>query len=337
MFNESLGMASDVTNRSAHHLIGEPYVMRTRYLTAFLLASALGSMPALAQNIHAGSASGSYTNDFCPEVEKKLKSAYFEHHCTTSQGTGDNVDRVLAEPKSVGIGQLDGVAARMLETPGQLSMVDPDIGLECLYAVTSDPNVDRLKGLSPRMPVALPSEKSGSASTFRFLQSLDPGLAALRKIKHYPSAKAAVTAVAKGEAALAFFVQFPNTKNEVFQTINDAELTFVPVINRAILRHEVEGTRVYQPQKVVVTPTGLMGKLTGGEPTRIDTTCTPVVLFTGNPAGMPEGNDRDDQNELVKLLATVPRPSKGDWTDIFANAVKYSKDKFDELVEKYGS
>jgi hypothetical protein len=312
-------------------------VKKIQIVPALLLASALGTTPAFAQYIYAGSASGSYTNDFCPEVENKVKGAYFEHRCTTSQGTGDNVEKVLADPKSVGLGQLDGVAERMMQAPGKLAMVDPNLGLECLYAVTNDPKVDRLKGLSPRMPVALPSEKSGSTSTFRFLQSLDPGLAELRKIKHYPSAKAAVTAVANGEAALAFFVQFPNTKNEVFQTINDAELSFVPVINRAILRHEIEGTRVYQPQKVVVTPTGLMGKLTGGEPTRIDTTCTPVVLFTGNPMGFPEGNDRDDQQELLKLLATVPRPSKGDWTDIFSNAVKYSKDKFDELMVKYGS
>jgi hypothetical protein len=302
-----------------------------------LLAGVLSATSATAQSIYAGSASGSYTNDFCPEVESKLKSAYFEHRCATSEGTGDNVDKVLADPKSVGFGQLDVVAARMMESPGKLAMVDPNIGLECLYAVTSDSQVDRLKGLSPRMPVALPSEKSGSTSTFRFLQSLDPGLAALRKVEHYNSAKEAVTAVVKGQAALAFFVQFPDTKNEVFQTINDADLTFVPVINRAILRQEIEDIKVYQPQEVVVTPAGLIGTLTGGEPARIDTTCTPVVLFTGNPMGMAEGNDRDDQEEVLRLLATVQRPSKGDWTDIFANAVKVSKDKFDDLMNDDGN
>lgn len=306
------------------------------YLPSLFIVGALGALPVQAQNIYAGSAAGSYTNDFCPQVEETLKGAYFEHRCTTSQGTGDNVDKVLADPKSVGIGQFDGVAARMVEEPGKLAMVDPKLGLECLYAVTNDKNVTRLKGLSPRMPIALPPEKSGSTSTFKFLQSLDPGLAELRKITHYANAQEAVKAVAGGKAALAFFVQFPNTKNAVFQSINDAELTFVPVINRAILRHEVDGHKVYQPQKVVVTPAGLMGKLTGQEDTRIDTTCTPVVLFTGHPEMMPEGTDRSDQEEIVRLLAKVQRPSKGDWTDIFNNAVTFGKDKYDELIQKYG-
>ena len=311
--------------------------MKSRHiLPGLFIAAALGATPAVGQNIFAGSATGSYTNDFCPQVEATLKSAYFEHQCQTSKGTGDNVDKVLADPKSVGIGQFDGVAARMVEEPGKLAMVDPSLGLECLYAVTSDKNVTRLKGLSPRMPIALPPEKSGSTATFQFLQSLDPGLAALRKIEHYGSAKQAVEAVAGGKAALAFFVQFPNTKNAVFETINSAQLSFVPVINRAILRHEVDGHKVYQPQKVVVTPAGLMDKITGKEDTRIDTTCTPVVLFTGAPETMPEGTERSDQQELLGLLAKVQRPSTGDWTDIFDNALAFSKDKYNELIEKYG-
>lgn len=305
-------------------------------IPSLFIVGALGTTPALAQEIHAGSAAGSYTNDFCPQVEDKLKTAYFEHQCTTSQGTGDNIDKVLARPKSVGIGQFDVVAARMLKEPGKLAIADPGIGLECLYAVTSDESIDRLKGLSPRMPIALPPKKSGSTATFEFLQSLDPGLATLRKITHYGSAQEAVEAVTLGKAALAFFVQFPNTKNPVFETINSAELTFVPVINRTILRHDVDGHKVYQPQKVVVTPVGLMGKLTGKEDTRIDTTCTPVVLFSGSPETMPEGHDRSDQEEVMNLLTTVQRPSSGDWTDIFDNAVTFSKEKYAELYEQYG-
>ena len=310
--------------------------MKVKYcIPSLFILGALGTTPTLAQDIYAGSAAGSYTNDFCPQVEGTLKTAYFEHHCTTSQGTGDNIEKVLANPKSVGIGQFDVVAARMVEAPGKLAIADPQIGLECLYAVTSDKNVSRLNGLSPRMPIALPPEKSGSTATFKFLQSLDPGLAALRKVTHYGSAQEAVAAVTSGKASLAFFVQFPNTENSVFESINSAELTFVPVINRAILRHEVDGIKVYQPQKVVVTPVGLMGKLTGKEDTRIDTTCTPVVLFSGNPETMPDANDRSDQEEVMNLLAKVPRPSSGDWKDIFNNAVTFSKEKYAELEEKY--
>ena len=290
---------------------------------------------AQAQKIHAGSATGSYTNDFCPQVQAALKAEYFEHQCATSQGSGDNVEKVLATPTDVGLGQFDVVAAAVDQNPGKLAVVDPGIGLECLYAVTTDPNVTSLKGLSARMPVALPPEKSGSTGTFKFLQSLDEGLAQLRNITYYGSAKEAVDAVVSNKAALAFFVQFANTKNEVFETINDAKLTFIPVINRQILRREVAGQRVYQPQEVVVTPAGLLGRLTGQEPEKIVTTCMPVVLFTGDPASMPEGTARQDQEDVLKQLAKVEPPSKGDWKDILNNTIAIGKNKLDELMQSF--
>lgn len=310
--------------------------MRAVQLIALALATA-GGAPALAQNIHAGSASGSYTNAFCPQVQATLKKEYFEHVCATSQGTGDNVEKVLANPKDVGLGQFDIVAARAVEQPDKLTVVNPNLGLECLYAVTSDDSVDSLKGLSKRMPVALPPQKSGSTATFQYLQSLDENLNSLRNITYHDSALKAVEAVIGGDAALAFFVQFPDTNNKVFETINDANLKFVPVINRQILRREVSGYRVYEPQEVVVTPAGLLGRLTGKKPTTVDTTCTPVVLFTGAPQQLPEGVEREDQQEVIKLLAQVPRPEAGDWKDIFKNAVAIGKDKVNELMEKYGN
>ena len=301
-------------------------------LTTVLLATPW----AQAQNIHAGSATGSYTNDFCPLVAETLKKQYFEHACKTSQGTGDNVEKVLNSPKDVGLGQFDIVAARALENPDKLAIVNANLGLECLYAVTSDNDIKSLKGLSKRMPIALPGEKSGSTATFKFLQTLDEGLAELRKITYYGSAMKAVEAVISGDAALAFFVQYPNTKNAVFKAVNDAKLHFVPVINRQILRHEVAGYRVYEPNEVVVTPAGLLAKLTGKESQKIDTACTPLMLFTGSPNQFTEGSvEREDQDDVVKLLAGVPRPTTGDWKDIFNNAIAIGKDKIDALVEKY--
>ena len=293
------------------------------------------SAPVHAQKIHAGSATGSYTNDFCPQVQAALKMQYFDHQCTTSQGSGDNVEKVLATPTDVGLGQFDVVAAAVDQNPGKLAVVNPGVGMECLYAVTSDPNVTSLKGLSPRMPVALPPEKSGSTGTFQFLQSLDPGLAELRNVTYVGSAKEAVEMVINNKAALAFFVQFPNTKNDVFKAINDAKLTFIPVINREILRREVAGQRVYQPQEVVVTPPGLLGRLTGQEPDKIVTTCMPVVLFTGAPESMPEGTARQDQEDVIKQLAQVQPPSEGDWKDILQNTVSIGKSKLDELMQQF--
>lgn len=309
---------------------------KSQQLCALFVLALAGGTTALAQSIHAGSATGSYTNDFCPEVQKTLKKQYFEHKCQTSEGTGDNVEKVLATPTDIGLGQFDIVAARALENPDKLEIVNPGLGLECLYAVTADAGITSLKGLSKRMPLALPSEKSGSTATFQFLQTLDEGLAELRKVKNYGSALEAVEAVINGEAALAFFVQYPNTKNKVFETINDAKLYFIPVINRRILRHQVAGKSVYEPNEVVVTPSGLLASLVGRKPQTVDTTCTPLVLFTGHPSLFPENSiQREDQEEIVKLLNEVPRPSSGDWTEVFKNAVSIGRDKIDALIEKY--
>jgi hypothetical protein len=310
--------------------------MPTVYTLPLLLAMMLASGHALAQQIHAGSATGSYTNDFCPQVEEALKAQYFEHRCTTSEGSADNVTRVLANPADAALGQFDVVAAAADDKPGTLAMVNPGIGLECLYAVTSEAGIDSLRGLSPRMPVALPSARSGSAATFKYLQSLDEGLAQMRNITHHDSALDAVQAVVDGNAALAFFVQFPNTKNQVFQTINEAGLNFVPVINRQILRREVAGQQVYQPQEVVVTPAGLLGSLMGQEPEKIVTTCMPVVLFTGDPSQLPEGSvERQDQLDLIKQLAATQPPSGGDWRDVLSNAVAISREKAQEFIDQF--
>lgn len=313
--------------------------MIARYLaivSGAALALGMSASPVLAQSIHAGSSAGSYTNDFCPQVEKSLRAEFFEHTCTTSAGSGENVQRVLANPGDVALGQFDVVAAAADENPGKLHMVNPGIGMECLYAVTSDRNVDRLSGLSPRMPVALPPELSGSTATFKFLQTLDEGLAQLRNVTYQDSAMAAVEAVANGNAALAFFVQFPNTRNEIFQKINDNDnLRFVPVINRQILRREVSGMTVYQPQEVVVTPASLMGRFTGRAPEPLITTCMPVVLFTGDPALFPEGsNERQDQLDIIERLAATEPPTGGHWSDTLRNAVSASRDRVDALLAR---
>lgn len=304
-------------------------------LSAIALLGLLAATHTLsAQSIHAGSAAGSYTNDFCPQVQQAVAAEFFEHTCVTSEGSADNAEKVLANPHDVGIGQLDVIASFADQNPGELAIVDPELGLECLYAVTSQPDVSSLRGLSPRMPVALPSARSGSAATFGFLQELDEQLAALRNITHHDGPLEAVQAVADGDAALAFFVQFPNTSNPVFEAINSADLTFVPVVNRQILRREVGGVQVYQPREVTVTPTGLLGRLTGREDTKLVTTCTPVVLFTGTADRFEAGTvEHEDQVALIEQLAATQAPTSGDWTDILRNAVQVSRDRVERFLE----
>ena len=286
--------------------------------------------------IYAASETGSYTNDFCPEVQTVLTGGWFEHRCVVTKGTGDNVSRVLINPKHVALGQMDVVAQKMVENPGKLAVAEnTKIGFECLYAVTNSPQVQTLNGINPRVPVALPSKKSGSTATFEILQGLDPnGLGKLRRITYYDSAMDAVDAVVSKSAAIAFFVQFANTGNAVFEKINDNDLTFIPVINRNILRFSVGEQRVYMPKQVKVTDAGFSWtEFSINKSNLIFTTCTPLVLFTGNPEEMT-GADKIDQLDVLTLLGSVPRPQTKKWSDIFSNAIDVSSEVLDNLVEE---
>jgi hypothetical protein len=289
----------------------------------------LSLCPAQAQRIYAGAVSGSYTIDICPKVAEAVQREYFRHQCVASQGTGDNLRRVLGEPTSIGLGQLDVLAGFIEANPGQLTVIDPKIGFECLFAVARPASgISRLEGLSPRTSVALPPEQSGSSDSFRFLQRLNRSLSALRAIRYHDSVLDAVRAVAEGEGDIAFFVQAPNIDNPVFQAINDAGLSFVPVISRPILNREAAGISVYEPREVGVTPT-LFGF---GPPRRVVTTCTPVVVFTGNPGLFPVGSDtRADQETLVKTLTVIEQPDTAGWRSIFRNMVEVSQDRLQSL------
>lgn len=293
-----------------------------------VLVLVLALHPAQAQRIHAGAASGSYTNDFCPKVAEAVQREYFRHECVTSQGTSDNLRRVLGDPTSIGIGQLDVLAEFIESNPGQLTVVDPEIGLECLFAATrSRRNLARLTALPPDTVMALPPERSGSYASFRFLSHLEPALSALR-VRHHDDALAAVESVIDGDSDIAFFVQAANIDNPVFRAISDADLAFIPVISREILRREAAGIQVYEPLEVPVTRT-LFGF---GPPRRVVTICTPVVLFTGNPTLFPAGSDaRTDQETLIRVLTTVEQPEANDGSGLFPGTVELDRDRLQSL------
>lgn len=263
-----------------------------------LIATAIAltvSTAALGEGIHSGSKSGAYFNTVCPQVKDSLSKAYFQHQCETSLGTLDNQAKVTASPGDVGIGQWDVMAQLPAEQLDALEIVDPKIGLECIYAVTSETGLTSLADLHERIPMALPSEKSGSTATFKFMQTLDPdGLG---------SASDAIQSVIDGDAKIAFFVQMPDTGNAVFKQINKAKLSFIPVINRTILKQEIAGIRLYEAGQVAVTPQGLLASLTKKPVPVIDTTCTKIVAFTGKAT---EGNV--DQHDLIKQLGAIEPP-----------------------------
>jgi hypothetical protein len=299
---------------------------RSLFVSILLVA---GIAPASAETIHTGSDKGSYYNVFCPLVQSAIKKEYFNHSCGTSDGTADNIEKVKATPTDIGIGQMD-----LLADETELEIINPDIGMECMYAVTSDASITSLSGLSSRIPLVLPGEGSGSQKSFERLQGLDEGLASLRNITNASSAYEAVEKVVSGDAIMAFFVQFPDTRNEVFKLINDNELSFVPVISRNILRQEVNGQRLYEALEVNVTPQGLLSMLKREDAPKIQTSCTSIALFTGK-ADTLEGNAKSDQEAMIAALGNTQRPEKDGWKEMVDNAKTMGQGAIDDVLKRF--
>ena len=71
-----------------------------------------GALPAArcrpaASQINTGGESGAYHANFCPVLSPQLKLAHFDYRCAPSAGTRENIERVRANPRQLGYGQLD--------------------------------------------------------------------------------------------------------------------------------------------------------------------------------------------------------------------------------------
>ena len=273
--------------------------------SALTAASALGANP-----IYTGGERGSYFTSFGPMLQEVLEDNFLDYEVVTSAGSGENIDQVLMNPLAVGLTQSDVLAFRAASDPevaSNIAIMRNDIGVECLYAVATEENAARLenwggvRGLARRLRIATGPEASGAATTFRFLQSIDPDLARANNVSFMENVDAAIEAVIAGDADIAFFVQFADTSNERFEEINDAELVFIPVVDRNILRQEVNGERVYVAQQVKVTSAGI---LSWSGVTEIVTACTPLAYIAGNPELLPDGsNERLDLEDAIAIVA----------------------------------
>jgi hypothetical protein len=147
------------------------------------------------------------------------------------------------------------------------------------------------------MRVALPGAASGSTKTFEFIQSINDKLAGTTNITYHDSTDAAIDSVAQGSADVAFFVQMPDTSNQLFRSIKERELMWIGVGDRVMLRQEVDGTKIYAVDTVPVEET--WGGF--GTPKTLTTTCTQVVVMTGDPVR----TDVDDVESLKDQVALL--------------------------------
>jgi hypothetical protein len=286
-------------------------VMRL-YVATFSLAAAVFAfaVPAAANRIHTGGETGAYHRDFCPALARELTTMGTPYTCTTSSGTRENMERVRATPREFGFGQLDVFALETSSTSAAnaFQIVRRDDARECVFAVTRNREITsygELAAYAGSMKFFLPPQGSGSAGTFQFLRNVDRnGLGRVaNSAVSYVSAGTddAIRAALNRDDGIAFFVQYPDPDNERFKLVRDLGGHFVPVIDRTILNQMVGGQSVYFGQDTRIQNGR---RLEMGS--RVTTACTPIVLFSGDPARVRDQTERRQHTELLTSVKSMP-------------------------------
>jgi hypothetical protein len=308
--------------------------------TPTLAVAVLLAMPGLAAatQINTGAADGAYHATFCPALETQLGRARFDHKCTTSDGTADNMSRVAAEPRQIGYGQLDVFA---LEAPAlggakAFTRLRADDARECVFAVTRNRELLTYGDVAvnaARLRFVLPPKTSGSAGTFRFLQQIDTdGVAKAKAVLNAADPDEAIKLALSADDTVAIFVQFPDPDNPRFKAIAAQGGHIVPVIDRAILRQQVDGQKVYFAQETQVANARW---IKSGQ--KVVTACTPQILFTGAPERVTSDKARQDHKDMIATVvalkpeALLPRQSL--WSRVLKRTRELSGASVEKLVE----
>ncbi|MEL6372788.1 MAG: hypothetical protein AAFR04_02340 [Pseudomonadota bacterium] len=282
---------------------------RLAALSTLLTAAALmlaAPATANAADIHTGGKTGAYHTTFCPPLATALNQARYNATCRTSEGTAANLERVFGDPRAIGFGQLDVLAlltGRM--KPNPYKILRRDNVRECVFAVTRARDVESygdIAGFAFRRTFHLPPRKSGSAATFQNLQRIDAdGLGQARRVQYADSTDQAIRNALNTPGAVAFFVQFPDPKNARFKLIEKLGGTLIPVIDRRILRQELNGEKVYFAQETQVSNRGWLKKAR-----KVVTACTPLVVFTGANDRVVGREGRRIHADLIRTVEALP-------------------------------
>jgi hypothetical protein len=309
-----------------------------RFLTFSLglcAASAMLAGHASANQINTGGEAGAYHASFCPVLSSQLKQAQFDYKCAASAGTRENIERVLADPRQLGYGQLDAfvLESRQLKADNALTLVRQDDVRECLFAVTRNRQISNYGELSAhagKLRFILPPASSGSASTFQLLQSIDAdGLGKARNVANAASVDDAIRQALSADDTVSVFVQFADPENERFALVRQLGGHVVPVIDRTILRQEAGGRKIYFAQETQVENAEWIKSAR-----KVVTACTPLVVFTGAPGRIQAEQARKDHEDLIRTLAALKSASLLPEESLFQRLLKRTKELSATSTEK---
>jgi len=301
------------------------------------LAAALAglALPAAASQINTGREGGPYHASFCPVLKGHLKLAQFDYACTPSSGTRENIERVLANPRQLAYGQLDVFVqeSRRLKGESALTIVRQDDVRECVFAVTRNKDVTNygeLSGFAGRLRFILPPADSGSASTFQFLRSLDAdGLGRAKSVTNAASTEEAIREALSADDTVSLFVQFADPDSERFALVRKLGGHVVPVVDRTILRQEVDGKKIYFAQETQVEAAEW---IRSGR--KVVTACTPLVLFTGRPEQVSGEQARKDHADLIRTIGALTSASLLPEESLYQRLLKRTKELSGTSTEK---
>ena len=268
-------------------------------------AVAVAATAAGAGEIGSGPSDGPIHQQLCPRLESELKAARFRHTCAPTSGVRDSLGRIGRDPLSLGIVPLDLLAH---ETRGGTELRDITILTRndariCLFLATRSPGVSTFGEVAARaakLRFILPPAGSAAATTFAYLQSLDPdGLGAARSVSFAPSAEEAVKQAMSADDIVTLISEWPDTDSPRLRAVLDGDGHFVAFADRALMRQELLGRRVYLPVEVEVAAATW---LTASR--KVATICSPVVVIAAAQSAVPE-RDRQDHLDLLATVETI--------------------------------
>jgi hypothetical protein len=277
-----------------------------------------------------------YTDAYVPAVIKVLDSIHMTgyHWGGESQGTLANAESVTNNPTHLAVGQLDILSVIQGKPIGQtgknysFTMLQKDLGPECLYLVTSDKTYKTLGdvlGNAWQLSLVTGGEKSGSFGTWQVLAATYPDNLKDISVTHVGSNDEIINAVKSQKDTVGFFVMRPDPNSAIFKSIKEADLTLVPVVD-----FELEGKYEFKNMKV---SHGLFGG------NYLTTACTSVALITGDPANpaLTDAKAKKRLDETIKRIAGVDgkqfRPNTDTWADMWDSLTEAAADQTKQLMD----
>lgn len=319
--------------------------MNHKTLISAVVAATLMTSTAMAEplSIWGGGAQGAstYTDVYVPQIISVLENQALAGYQWggVSAGTLANAAMVTTNPTNLAVGQYD--LLKNLNgtvgpdgTPYAFTILNSDIGPECLYFVTKQKGYDTFGdflGNAFQITLATGKVGSGSLGTFENLSQIYPDMQTM-EVQNYDNAAQIVEAVRTGKATHGFFVMRPDPQSKTFKEINDAGMTIIPAVDFGLEDD-------YKFLELKVANGGIFG--IGGNAKSVTTACTSVALITGDPnstAGQAlSPRDAKRLQVTIQKVGSLPseqlRPNISSWADMWDSLQVVAGDKLTQALE----